>query len=177
MHQMPAATATILAALRPMATPQELQQSFDDLVNCQGFQGAVDYLQQLSDALASGPVFGPTVPPVNAEVKFADVGPFRIFYNSMSPGKFAGNGMWNFYIGQRGEGQHSIMEDWVERGIVVEVPNPLGVWTDCKVLTVPASTKVRITYGPSGSRVTEEVVFPRDPQDPSNNIRVHFLRW
>lgn len=94
--------------------------------------------------------------------------------------------MWNFYIGRRGQGVHSIMPDLAQQGIVVKIPGLTGEWGECQALTILPSTRVRLTYydtlgkhsqrGGASNRAqvtTHELVFPPDPRESS--ITVHYL--
>ncbi|KAJ7824004.1 hypothetical protein B0H13DRAFT_2124505 [Mycena leptocephala] len=176
----PADVVEFLTTMLPDATPQERQKVFDDTVNTQGgFEAAVDCLKRFSVVAASGVVIGVrSVPPPNAEIKSLDIGSLTVFYHSTFPRQFQENNAftWSFYIGLCGQGVHSIMPDWTRKGIVVKI---LGVgsnlkWEKCPVLLIRPSTRVRITYTFNGARVTDELIFPPDPQESS--INVHYLQ-
>ena len=76
-------------------------------------------------------------------------------------------------MGTHGGGVKSIMPKWVERGIVVQILGLTGKWEDCQMLTILASTRVRISYPNHGTYTTYELVFPPDPDEAS--IRVYYL--
>ncbi|KAJ7791197.1 hypothetical protein B0H14DRAFT_2936435 [Mycena olivaceomarginata] len=146
---LPVAVAEFLATVLPDASPQQRQDVFDDAVNTEGgFGAAVAFFKRFHDVVASGVVMGAPSPPVNAEVKSTDVGPFTIFYHPTFPRHLQENNpfMWNFYIGRRGQGVHSIMPDLAQQGIVVKIPGLTGEWGECQALTILPSTRVRLTY-------------------------------
>ncbi|KAJ7744315.1 hypothetical protein B0H14DRAFT_2986948 [Mycena olivaceomarginata] len=116
--------------------PQQRQYVFDDAVNTEGgFEAAVAF-------------FNAPSPPVNADIKSTDVGPFTIFYHPTFPRhlqritRLRGT----FYIGRCGQGVRSIMPDWAQQGIVVKIPGLTGEWGECQALTILPSTRVRLTY-------------------------------
>jgi len=162
-----------------VTSAQRRREIFAETVSTEGsFEAALRlaFVERIHKVVVSGVVMGAPSPPANAEVKSSDVGPFRIFYHATYPSHLQDNSpfMWNFYIGKRGQGLDSIMPDWMRQGIVVKIPGLTGKWGECPVLTIPPSTRVRISYHDSNrTQVTDEVVFPPDPRESS--ITVHFV--
>ncbi|KAJ7364273.1 hypothetical protein DFH08DRAFT_838807 [Mycena albidolilacea] len=169
----------LLATVLPDVCAQRRRDAFAEVVNTEGsFEAAIAFIKRIHEAVASGVVMGAPSPPAHrhAEVKSTDVGQFRIFYHATFPSHLQDSNafMWNFYIGQRGQGLPSIMPDWARQGIVVKIPGLTGKWGECQALTVLPSTRVRISYHDSNrTQVTHEVVFPPDPRESS--ITVHYL--
>ncbi|KAJ7856746.1 hypothetical protein B0H14DRAFT_2752636 [Mycena olivaceomarginata] len=176
---LPVAVAEFLATVLPDASPQQRQDVFDDTVNTEGgLEAAVAFFKRFHDVVASGVMMGAPSPPVNAEIKSTDVGPFTIFYHPTFPRHLQENNlfMWNFYIGRRGQGVCLIMPDLAQQGIVVKIPGLTGEWGECQALTILPSTRVRLTYydtpakqsqirGGASNRVqvTHELVFSTRP--------------
>ncbi|KAJ7226726.1 hypothetical protein GGX14DRAFT_417202, partial [Mycena pura] len=167
----PVSLPQILATLLPDGEADRRKTFLQDHIDGMGYEAAVVALRQTYNAVQTGVVVGASFPPPRAEVKSAEVGPFKIFNHSLYPRELQHRTQfqWNFYIGWRGEGLESIMPDWSKRGIVVKIPNFIGQWENCPLLIILPSTRVRITY----AGATHEVVFPPDPKDAS--IPVHYL--
>ncbi|KAJ7903392.1 hypothetical protein B0H14DRAFT_2664772 [Mycena olivaceomarginata] len=157
---LPVAVAEFLATMLPDASPQQRQDVFDDAVNTEGgFEAAVAFFKRFHDVVASGVVFGAPSPPVNADIKSTDVGPFTIFYHPTFPRHLQKNNPLRV---------RSIMPDWAQQGIVVKIP--------CQALTILPSTRQSQVRGGAShrSRVTHELVFPPDPRESS--ITLHSCR-
>ncbi|KAJ7076403.1 hypothetical protein B0H15DRAFT_1026652 [Mycena belliarum] len=80
---------------------------------------------------------------------------FRIFYHATFPSHLQDSKpfMWNFYIGHRGQGLPSILPDWARQGIVVKIPSLAGERGECQALMILPSTRVRISYYDSQTRL------------------------
>ncbi|KAJ6478599.1 hypothetical protein C8R47DRAFT_1323077 [Mycena vitilis] len=189
-NQIPDSFAEYLSTALPDTSLQHRRDAFNDAVKNEGsVEAAVAWFKRIHDVVTSGAVIGARSPPANAQVKTIDVGPFTIFYHSTFPPHLLEKNVftWNFYIGLRGQGVDSIMQDWVQQGIVFTIPTLGLVWEDCQLLTILPSTRVRLTYHepfemqrsmgegmkPGRAQVTHELIFPPDPQDSS--ITLHYL--
>ncbi|KAJ7677456.1 hypothetical protein B0H17DRAFT_1079222 [Mycena rosella] len=189
----PVSVPELLAVLLPDGDARQRRELLEDMISVQGsHDAAIASLRPTYDVIKAGTVIGvrpcrrhcsgvtssasqAPSPPPNTEVKYADVGPFRIFYHSTFPRNIQNSNpfTWSFYIGQRGQGQDSIMPNWSQHGITIRIPDLTGKWADCPVLTILPSTRVRIVYSEDRTQVTREVVFPPDPKETS--ITVHYL--
>ncbi|KAJ7890398.1 hypothetical protein B0H13DRAFT_2666015 [Mycena leptocephala] len=171
----------IPAAVRDMmcnVDPKEHRTIFEDVIKNEGsYEAAVAYFEDIRQVVESGAVFGASLPPPGHILKSVDIGPLAIFYHSTFPAHLQqGNYFtWNFYIGSIGAGEESIMPDWSKRGIVVRILGLTGRWEECLILTIRASTRVRISYSDdTRGTTTHELVFPPDPSEAS--IDVHYLK-
>ncbi|KAJ7021982.1 hypothetical protein C8F04DRAFT_1194940 [Mycena alexandri] len=174
----PPATLTVpavVAAVLPNA--KDHRAIFAETIENEGsYEAAVAYFEDFYKVVNSGVVFGAALPPPDVILSSIDVGRLTVFYHSTFPADLQrGNAFtWNFYIGLRGAGAHSIMSDWSKRGIVVRIPGLARKWEECQVLIVLACTRVRISYPEGTGATTHELVFPPDPNEA--DIPVHYLK-
>ncbi|KAJ7249731.1 hypothetical protein B0H12DRAFT_1121563 [Mycena haematopus] len=168
----------ILDAVLPNTTDAERMQSFRDIVDAKGSVAAAKaYLERHYEFLKTGVVIGAARPPPNAIIHRTNVGPLRLFYHSTFPADLQENSpfSWNLYIGLANRDEESIMPDWEDHGILVEIPNLIGHWERCGALTLLPSTRVRITYPDSsrrGRNFKEEIILPGDPKDVHIPVRL-----
>ncbi|KAK7025033.1 hypothetical protein R3P38DRAFT_3533212 [Favolaschia claudopus] len=141
---------------------------------------ALESFQARGDALYAGLIFGPDMPPLDATLKYTDVGSkYRLFYHPMfptSPYPADAPYIFNVYIGRYGRSKNSIL-NWKQEPIVVKQQNLFGEWRDMTCLVAPASSRMRISFRESEADgqevvVVHEFVFPPDPRE---NVRVHLL--
>ncbi|KAJ6614086.1 hypothetical protein B0H10DRAFT_2436184 [Mycena sp. CBHHK59/15] len=112
------------------------------------------HFQVLLATLKSGAVFGAAVPPAGVDIKSFD---FDIHKVQNAP--FS----WNFYIGKRGGGIDSIIQD-AHKVYGIKLLDMTGNWATCYPMTVLPGTRVRLLG--RGSDV-HELVFPLNPYEIS----------
>ncbi|KAJ7096686.1 hypothetical protein B0H15DRAFT_826045 [Mycena belliarum] len=125
----------------------------------------VQYLQMMLATFRSGAVFGATVPPAGVvDIKSFDFDIHRVFYHSTYPPHTPNAPFsWNFYIGKRGRGIDSIIQD-AHQVYGINLLDMTGHWTPCFPMNVLPGTRVRMLG--RGSEI-HELVFPLNPYETS----------
>ncbi|KAJ7982821.1 hypothetical protein DFH06DRAFT_711531 [Mycena polygramma] len=151
----------LLAEMYPTLEEENLREILDAALLVQDSKETVEYFREMLEASKWGVMFGATTPPPNADLKWFDFDVHRIFYHSLYPPNHPNpDGFsWSFYIGKRGEGVESIIEDAIKL-YDIKLLSMVGTWSPCVVGNVLADTKIRIYR--QGSEV-QELSFPPDP--------------
>jgi hypothetical protein len=106
-------------------------------------------------------------PKENTPCKAVEFDNVKVFYHPTEPNHASHPGStWNFYIARPGASTRECI-DWVADGVEIVAYGPDGHWGECRILTVPPGTRVRISYPFQQRRHTREIVFPTsDPPVP-----------
>ncbi|KAJ6481774.1 hypothetical protein C8R45DRAFT_311844 [Mycena sanguinolenta] len=161
----------MLAQIYPDMKEDQHREFLQDTLEDVSPEAAVIYFRELLEVTTSGVAFAATVPPANrTDLKSFDFDIHRIFYHSTWPPHLQDRNAftWNFYIGKRGQGIESIVQD-AHKVYDVKILGMLGEWVGCYLMNVPPRTRVRLLG--SASQV-HELVFPPDPNE---SAVVHFL--
>ncbi|KAJ7756121.1 hypothetical protein B0H14DRAFT_2977966, partial [Mycena olivaceomarginata] len=102
------------------------------------------HFQVLLATLRSGAVLGAAVPPAGVDIKSFDFDIHRVFYHPTYPPHVQNAPFsWNFYIGKRGGGIDSIIQD-AHKVYGIKLLDMTGNWATCYPMTVLPGTRVRL---------------------------------
>ncbi|KAK7018680.1 hypothetical protein VNI00_018335 [Paramarasmius palmivorus] len=117
---------------------------------------------------------GARCPPPEVQCKSIEFDNIKIYYHPDDGVIFLPQGSYTLYIARPGNPPNQCI-DWLNAGITITALGLDNRWGDCKILTVPPSTRLRISYPYLGSRRIQEVVLPSRPTITTPGIPVHVL--